>query len=31
VRANDGETALAIARDEGHREMEALLRQHGAE
>jgi hypothetical protein len=27
----DGRTALALARGMGHREMEALLRQHGAE
>ena len=34
VRSNAGETALCWARageDEGHREIEALLRQHGAE
>ena len=31
VRDKDGKTALAFARSWDHREMEALLRQHGAE
>ena len=29
INAKDGDTPLTCARDRGHREVEALVRQHG--